>query len=188
MFNRNLHIGIADLKNLLFGIKRHYGLDFSNYALSSLKWRVENFIDRFHFKDIDELLHKLIKDDYFYQLFLKDILVDTSELFRDPEFWIELRRTVLFKFRKLDHVKILLPECNSGEELYSILIMLKIEGLIDKAEIAVTSLSALNVERMQNAIVETKKMELNIANFEKVYPSGNILNFFEDKGRQRALL
>ena len=184
MLKRQVHIGISDLKSLLFAIKRHKGIDFTDYALSSLKWRVENFMERFHFENTDELLHKLIKDDdYFYQLFLKDILVDTTELFRDPEFWIELKKTILFRLKKHEQINILLPECNSGEELHSLLILLKNEELIDKANICVTSLSKLNVERILQALLENKKMETNTANFEKVYENGKITDFFDDKGR-----
>jgi chemotaxis protein methyltransferase CheR len=158
------------------------GIDFSDYALSSLKRRVENFMKRFHFKDIDELTHKIIKDEYFYELFLKDILVDTTELFRDPEFWIELKRVVFFKFRKLNSIKIFIPESNSGEDLFSLLIMLSNEELLNKTEITLGSLSKLNIEKIQKATIETKKMEVNIANFEKIYENGNISDFFQEKG------
>ncbi len=182
MFEEHLYIGISDLKSLLFSIKMQKGIDFSEYALSSLKRRVENFMKRFHFKDIDELSHKIIKDEYFFELFLKDILVDTTELFRDPEFWIELRRLSFFKFRKLNSFKIFIPDSNSGEDLFSILIMLKNEELIDKSEIVLSSLSKLNIEKIQKATIETKKMEVNIANFEKIYENGNIYDFFQEKG------
>ncbi|MCF6240616.1 MAG: hypothetical protein L3J74_04635 [Bacteroidales bacterium] len=182
MFEEHLYIGISDLKGLLFSIKMQKGIDFSQYALSSLKRRVENFMKRFHFKDIDELTHKILKDEYFFELFLKDILVDTTELFRDPEFWIELKRTTFIKFRKLERIKIFLPESNSGEDLFSLLIMLKNEELIDKSEIFLGSLSKLNIEKIQKATIETKKMEVNIANFEKIYENGNIFDFFQEKG------
>lgn len=182
MFEEHLYIGISELKSLLFSIKMQKGIDFSDYALSSLKRRVENFMKRFHFKDIDELTHKIIKDEYFYQLFLKDILVDTSELFRDPEFWIELKRLSFFKFRKLNNLKIFVPDSNSGEDLFSLLIMLKNEDLIDKSEILLGSLSKLNIEKIEKAVIETKKMEVNIANFKKIYENGNIFDFFQEKG------
>jgi chemotaxis protein methyltransferase CheR len=182
MFEEHIYIGISDLKSLLFSLKMQKGIDFSEYALSSLKRRVENFMKKFHFKDIDELTHKIIKDEYFFELFLKDILVDTTELFRDPGFWIELKRLVFFKFRKINQIKIFIPESNSGEDLFSLLIMLRNEELLDKAEITLGSLSKLNVEKIQKATIETKKMEVNIANFEKIYENDNIFNFFQEKG------
>lgn len=182
MIENFVHIGISDLKSLLFTLKMQKGIDFSDYALSSLKRRVENFMNRFHFKEIDELSHRVIKDEYFYELFLKDILVSTTEMFRDPEFWVELRKTVLFRLRRNDMIRIFLPECNSGEEFFSLLIMLKSEKILEKSEIVVSSLSQLSVEEIEKAAIENKKMELNIANFEKVYEKGNISAFFEEKG------
>ncbi len=187
MFEEHIYIGISDLKSLLFSLKMQRGIDFSEYALSSLKRRVENFMKRFHFKDVDELTHKIIKDEYFFELFLKDILVDTTELFRDPEFWIELKRVVFFKFKKLDSIKIFIPESNSGEDLFSLLIMLSNEELLNKSEITLGSLSKLNVEKIQKATIETKKMEVNIANFEKIYKNVNIFDFFQEKGHVAKL-
>ncbi len=175
-------IGISELKNLILSIKQKNELDLSNYALSSLKRRVEDFMLRFHFFNIDELIHKTSKDDYFYKLFVKDILVDTTELFRDPEFWKELKISVLNKFRFLENTKILIPECNSGEELYSLLIVLSQMGILDKVQVCLTSLSQLNVDKIKNAAIELKKMEVNTANFERFDENGNIFDFFTKKG------
>jgi len=176
-----LLIGISELKNLILNIKTKKNLDFSNYALSSLKRRVEDFMLKFHFVNIDELIHRINKDESFYKLFVKNILVDTTELFRDPEFWKELRVSVLNKVKLSGNFKILIPECNSGEELYSLLIVLKQIGILEKTQICLTSLSQLNVEKIKNATIEQKKMEVNIANFERFDENGNIFDFFTKK-------
>jgi len=137
---------------------------------------------KFHFVNIDELIHKVSTDDYFYGLFLKEMLVDTTELFRDPEFWQELKLSVLTKFKNYEDIKILIPECNSGEELYTLLIILDQLNMLEKVKISVTSLSPLNVERIKNAAIESKKMEVNGANFERYDENGNIFDFFIKKG------
>ncbi len=175
-------VGISELKSLILNIKSNKELDFSNYALSSFKRRVESFMFRFHFLNIDELIYKINKDEYFYDLFIDDILVDTTELFRDPEFWKELKISVLNKFKFSGNLKILIPECNSGEELYSLLIILDQMGILDNVKICLTSLSKLNVEKIKNAAIELKKMEVNSANFERFDENGNIFDFFTKKG------
>ena len=177
-----LIIGISDLKTLILNIKTKKDVDFSNYALSSLKRRVESFMLRFHFQNIEDLIHKINNDENFYELFLKDILVDSTELFRDPEFWRELKVYVLHKFKFSEEIQILIPECNSGEELYTLLIILDQINMLDRVKIFLTSLSHLNVEEIKNAAIELKKMEVNSANFERFYENGNIFDFFIKKG------
>ncbi len=175
-------IGISALKSLILNLNTYRNIDFSNYALSSLKRRVEDFMLKFHFLNIDELKHKVGTDEYFYELFIKNILVDTTELFRDPEFWQELKFSVLTKFKNYENIKILIPECNSGEELYTLLIILDQINLLEKSKVCVTSLSQLNVEKIKNAVIELKKMEVNGANFERFNENGNIFDFFTKKG------
>lgn len=175
-------IGISELKSLILNIKTKKGIDFSNYALSSLKRKVESFMLRFYFLNIDELIHKISNEEYFYELFLKEILVDTTELFRDPEFWRELKISVLNKFKVSKQIKILIPECNSGEELFTLLIILDQLNMLDRVKVCLTSLSRLNVERIKNAAIDLKKMEVNSANFERFNENGNIFDFFIKKG------
>ncbi|OQY03091.1 MAG: hypothetical protein B6I20_05795 [Bacteroidetes bacterium 4572_117] len=180
-------IGISELKSLILRIKTARNVDFSNYALSSLKRRVENFMLEYHLTEVDKLQLKLYKDDFFYNLFLKYILVDTTELFRDPEFWLELIEIVLKKFKHSEEYNILIPECNSGEELYTLLIILDRLNMLDNVKICLTSLSKLNVEKIETALIELKKMEVNEANFERFEKNGNIFDFFIKKGRSFKL-
>jgi len=177
-----LIIGISELKSLILNIKTNKGIDFSNYALSSLKRRVESFMLKFHSQNTEELIHRISNDQNFYELFLKDILVNSTELFRDPDFWKELKVYVLNKFKFSEEIQILIPECNSGEELYTLLIVLDQINMLDRVKIFLTSLSPLNIEKIKNATIELKKMEVNIANFERYHENGNIFDFFIKKG------
>lgn len=177
-----LVLGISELKALILSVKLQRGTDFSNYSLSSLKRRVEIFLVKFHFSNINELIHKISNDDYFYKIFIKEILVDTTELFREPEFWKELKILVLNKFKYSKKIKILIPECNSGEELYSLLIILKQETLLNDAKICLTSLSPINIDKIKKASLSLKQMEVNTANFLRFDENGNIFDFFTNKG------
>lgn len=177
-----LVIGISELEEIILNIKLYKGIDFSDYAYSSLKRRIENFMLQFNFVNVDELIHKINKDNYFFDLFLESILVDTTEMFRDPDFWKVLKINVLKRINTKERINVLVPECNSGEELYSLLIVLEQLGLIDKTKVCVSSLSDLNVQRIKNAAIELKKMEINSANFERFDENGNIFDFFRDKG------
>ncbi|MBN1251921.1 MAG: hypothetical protein JXR51_16825 [Bacteroidales bacterium] len=175
------NIGITDFKNLIQSVKDNFYIDFSNYALSSLKRRVELFLQNFHFNNIDELIYKLNNDKKFFQVFLKNITVDTSEMFRDPEFWDEFKTFIIKKSKNNTELKIWLPCSNSGEELYSLLIILEKLKLTEKTLIYVSSISTINVDNIKEASLEIKKMDVNSANFDRIEDGGNLFDFFTIK-------
>jgi chemotaxis protein methyltransferase CheR len=84
-------LGISDLKTLFQSIKSKYSIDFSNYAISSFKRRLEDFMDHYHIQNFDDLIHRIENDKDFFKLFISFQMVDTTEMFRDPEFWEELK-------------------------------------------------------------------------------------------------
>jgi len=180
-------LGISDLKNLFQSINYCYADDYSNFALSSLKRRIEDFMFGFHLLSIDDLIHKLEKDKSFYELFSRSILVDTTEMFRDPEFWDEMKNLVLKKYRYAENIKIWIPDCNSGDEMYTLQIVLDELKLMDKSKAYVTTSSEFNVERILKATVEQKKMETNIANFDRYMEGGKLLNYFVVKANASIL-
>lgn len=171
-------LGISDLKNLFQSINSCYGDDYSNFALSSLKRRIEDFMFGFHLPGIDDLIHKLEKDKIFYELFFRALLVDSTEMFRDPEFWDELKSLVLKKYRYAENIKIWIPDCNSGDEMYTLQIVLDELKLREKSSIYVTTSSEFNAERIEKATIEQKKMEINIANFERYMEGGALKEYF----------
>ena len=178
---QTLNIKISDFKNLLYNIRDNYKIDFSDYSLSSLKRRVELFSLKYHINTNDELIYRLNKDNKFFQLFLKSILVDETEMFRDSEFWNELKENIIDKSKNNEELKIWLPHCNSGEELYSLLILLDKLNLIDHSSICVSSLSSVNIDRISEASIELKNMEANNANYERSKIGVNLMNYFKKK-------
>jgi chemotaxis protein methyltransferase CheR len=175
-------LGISDVKSLFQAVKTSQSIDFSNYALSSLKRRVEKFMDSYFLSNIDELINRLSKDNIFFGMFLQAILVEETEMFRDPEFWSELKNIVLKKYRYATEIKIWLPDINSGEELYSLQIILEQLNLAEKTTVFVSTLSSLNAEKIKKAVFDQKKMEINIANFERFEEGANLNEYFQQKG------
>ena len=175
------NIGISDFKSLIHSIKDNYYIDFSDYSLSSLKRRVELFLPKYHLNNSDALVSKLIGDKKFFQLFLKTILVNTNEMFRDHEYWNELKKIIVNKSTKNPELKFWFPYCNSGEELYSLLILLDKLNLIESSLVHVSSLSLLNVDRINEASLEIKSIEANSANLERTEIEGDLNDYFNLK-------
>lgn len=180
-------VGISDLKTLYQSINNNYSIDFSNYALSSLRNRIEDFIDRYRLTSIEELILKIETDKSFFQLFLKNILVDTTEMFRDPDFWVFLRIHIFSKFVNRNDYKFWIPDCNSGEELYTLQIITNQLNLQDKTYVFITSLCPLNIDRISDAHIDGKKMEISTANFERYQGSTSLNDYFIVKGNENIL-
>ncbi len=180
-------LGISDMKNLFQSLNNTYSLDLSNYALSSLKSRVEDFMLNYHFSSIDELIHKVESDLSFFQMLLNKVLVETTEMFRDPEFWNFLKINILSRTNYQNDLKIWIPECNSGEELYTLQIIIHQLNLQQKSKVCLTTLSALNIERISKASLEIKKMEINSANFERYQEQGKLEEYFSNKSNSFKL-
>ena len=113
-------------------IKKIYGFDFSDYTKASLKRRVARvmMLKKLEFYD---LKHILVNDQQFFQEFLEEITVNVTEMFRDPSFYKTLNSQVVPYLSTYQHIKIWCAGCSSGEEAYSLAILLKEAGLTKKS-------------------------------------------------------
>ena len=129
--------------------------------------------------DLNQLILKIGKDKDFLEQMVKDITVNTTELFRNPEMWQTLRYHILPKFKKNRSIFIWHAGCSSGQEIYSMLILLNELGLFDQAKVFATDINTDMLEAAKNG---TYKYRFNLGyldNFDKVLKE-NPFNF-EDK-------
>lgn len=147
-----------DLEKVVAVVRRNFGFEFGDYAISSFKRRVERFLAIKGMEDINDLCMALRSKDFFED-FLKEITVNTTELFRDPELWRVLREKILPKlFKKNERVSIWHAACSSGEETLSMAITLKELGLLDRADIVATDINADMVKQAQSGLYMAWRM------------------------------
>jgi len=148
-------------------LKNESNYDFSEYSEKSLKRRLQKILIDNHL-DIVGVINKLKSDKLFLEKTVKDITVNTTELFRDPQIWQNLRYRVLPKFANNKNINIWHAGCSTGQEVYSMMILLNEMGLLDKAKIFA---SDLNIDALEAAKKGVYKYRFNIGyldNFEKV--------------------
>ncbi len=141
--------------------------DFSEYSEKSLKRRVQKILLDNNM-DIMALVNKIKTDPSFLEKMVRDITVNTTELFRDPQIWQALRYRILPKFKNNKNINIWHAGCSTGQEVYSMMILLNEMGLLDKAKIFATD---LNEEALDMAKKGNYKYRFNIGyldNFDKV--------------------
>jgi len=175
-------IGMTDCLNIIRQIKELYGLDLEEYALTSLRRRIERSIELHNLRRPELLLARLREDQSFFDTFLSDIAVESTEFFRDPGMWIILRNRIIPGLCKSDSVlRILLPSCVSGDELYSLLILLKESNCLERVEITANCPSERNKQLIQGGIVNVTKLESSLTNYNHFEGTGKLHDYFIKK-------
>jgi chemotaxis protein methyltransferase CheR len=164
-----------DLKSIIALIRRKYGYDFSNYAISSFRRRVLRLLE---LKKLTPaaLLEKLEEQSGFFIQFINEVTVNVTEMFRDHAFWNILRDEILPQIRKnRSQIKIWHAGCSSGEEVFSMAIVLKEMGIRDEVAILATDLDFDALEKGRSGSFPLKGMEVNEKNYKKFGGSKNSL-------------
>ena len=181
MVSNSIEIGIREIRQLTGFIKATHGIDYTEYALTSFKRRVENFLTANSF-DMATLLKKLAAQE-FMDHFAGRIAVSATELFRDPTFWVLLKNIYLANIlREQPKMRIWLPMCASGEELYSLAILLKENGWSERAEIHVSSMSDETLEAIKRGWMNYEKLEISIKNYARFQGAGQLTDYFKKLG------
>ena len=129
-----------DINLIIDAIKSYSPYDFSNYSIKSFTRRIEKALIDFRL-DIEQLILTIKKDPEFVEKLTKNITVNTTELFRDPKVWQTLRYRVLNKFSSNCKINIWHAGSSTGQEVYSMLILLNEMGLLEKSNVFATDLN-----------------------------------------------
>jgi len=178
-------LGIVDTRNIIKTLQDVYNYDFKNYALTFFKRRVEKVIVKYNLKDADGFIKRTETDRDFFEIFLQEICVENTEMFRDPSLWRVLKEELFPHIIKdATNFKIWFPEVSSGEELFSTAIILKKLNLAHNVQLIASSISELDIEKTKKGIFDPKKGEVNDANYKRIFTHGELSDYYtqeEDK-------
>lgn len=166
-----VELGIVDIREIIKLVKTNYDIDFSNFALTSLKYRLEHIIAKNNLTNPENLYRKLLEQRPFFDKFLSQLFVPSTEMFRDPSVWRWLREE---HFATLDELslmnyKIWLPYCVSGGELYTLVILLKELNLLSKIKIYATIFSDESLDNIRSGEYPLKKLDISIENYKRFH-------------------
>lgn len=131
-----------EMKLLLEGIYHWYGYDYRNYAYNTIKRRVWHRIHGEKLSTISGLLEKVLHDSDCLKRLVADFSINVTEMFRDPIFFLNFREHVIPLLRTYPSIRIWHAGCSTGEEVYSMAILLSEEGLYDKTKIYATDINS----------------------------------------------
>ena len=170
-------ISVENVAELIDLIKRVYGFDFSAYSKASFKRRLTRIlmIKNLSFYD---LKHKLVNDYPFFQDFLDEITVNVTEMFRDPGFYKTLNTQVLPYLSTYQHLKIWSAGCSSGEEAYSLAILLKEAGLKNRTFIYGTDVNTVVLKEARTGIYSFRSIKSYTENYQLTGLGGSLTDYF----------
>ena len=163
---------------LLEGIFRQWGFDFRNYAPSSLRRRVMNFMRGEHISSISALQDRVLHDQDWLNRFLYSLSVNVSAVFRDPGFYRTFRQEVVPLLRTYPFVRIWLAGVSMGEEVYSLAILLQEEGLYDRCRIYATDINDAVLKKAKEGIYPLDLMQTYTSNYIKAGGDRDFSNYY----------
>ncbi len=156
----------ADIQLLVTAIYLRYSYDFRDYAGASQKRRVLKALAHLDYPTIPALQAAVVKDADLFMRLLQYLTIPVSEMFRDPSFFLALRRQVVPVLRTYPSLKIWIAGCSTGEEVYSLAILLKEEGLLDRTLIYATDINPQSLNKARQGIFSLGSIQTHTANYQ----------------------
>ncbi len=167
-----------EIRLLLEAIYQKYGYDYRNYSKDHVRRRIFHRLSMSNFSSISEMQHKILYDKEFFNTLLQDFSINVTEMFRDPSFYKAIREDVIPLLRTYPFIRIWHAGCATGEEVYSMAILLKEEGLYDKSLIYATDINERVLQRAKEGIYSIDNIKEYCQNYQKSGGSASLSDYF----------
>jgi chemotaxis protein methyltransferase CheR len=166
---------------LVSAICKRYGYDFSDYGHASLKRRIIHRKETSGFDSIAAMIPNILHDKKLFDIFMQDLSITVTELFRDPSFYKALREKIVPILKTFPFAKIWHAGCATGEEVYSMAIMLEEEGLLDRVQIYATDFNQHALEAAKEGVYPIKKIRQYMQNYKDAGGKLSLSEYFKEK-------
>ncbi len=174
----DLDLQLLELRLLVDAIEQRYDYDFRHYAQSSLKRRVLNRVHAEGLDSISDLIPRILHDVHFFDRFLVEMSVTVTKMFRNPSVFKTLRERVLPILATYSRINIWHAGCATGEEVYSMAIMLAEEGLLDRTQIYATDYNNNSLDTAKKAIYPIGDIQEFSSNYLESGGLGSLSDFY----------
>ncbi|MCD4709072.1 MAG: protein-glutamate O-methyltransferase CheR [Candidatus Sabulitectum sp.] len=174
--NENLEINL-----LIEAVRKKYGYDFSGYSRASLKRRIKKTLNESYSTSISGMIHRIIYEKEFFDRLLLDLSVNVTEMFRDPLFFKAIKEEVLPVLAKQSSIKIWHAGCSTGEEVYSMAILLKEADIYNKSQIFATDFNEVVLSKARQGIFPIGNLRESTRNYQKSGGTGAFTDWYTAK-------
>ncbi|MCB0395048.1 MAG: protein-glutamate O-methyltransferase CheR [Flavobacteriales bacterium] len=158
-------INDIEIPLLLEAIFQRYGYDFRSYSKAHVKRRILQRLRLSGLESVSMLQHRVLADPSFASEVLKDLSINVTEMFRDPKFYAAVREKVVPLLKTWSYCKIWHAGCSTGEEVYSMAILLSEEGVYDRTQLYATDFNYDVVKQAREGIYPIQQMKRHAMNY-----------------------
>jgi len=156
-----------EIELLLEAIYRHYGFDFRSYAFSSIRRRIWKRINAEGLNNVTALQERVLHDSNVMERLLLDLSINVTAMYRDPGFYRAFREDVIPLLRTYPFIRIWHAGCSTGEEVYSMAILLEEEGLLARSRLYATDINEVVLQQARAGIFPLERMQEYTENYIK---------------------
>jgi chemotaxis protein methyltransferase CheR len=164
-----------------------YSYDFRNYTVASQKRRVLHALDQLGLPSISALQERVLRDPALFGRLLQFLTIPVSEMFRDPAYFLALRQHVVPILHTYPSVKVWVAGCSTGEEVFSLAILLREEGLLARTQIYATDINPASLEKARQGIFPLEAIRGYTTNYQRAGGRSRIFRLLHRRLRRRAL-
>ncbi len=158
-------ISDRELELLINEVFEYHGYDFSGYSKASFKRRIDRLFQIDSLNGFSELLFKVRTDDTYFQHMVEEITVNVTEMFRDSLFYKTLREEIIPVLATKPFIRVWHAGCSTGEEVYSMAILLKEANLLHKSLLYATDLNPLVLDKARKGFFPLRMIKQYSENY-----------------------
>jgi chemotaxis protein methyltransferase CheR len=174
----SLEMEELEIDLLLEAIQRRYGYDFRDYARASLRRKVRQIVATVGVRHVSELVPRLLHEPDLFGNVVGFFGTPVTEMFRDSPFFGFIRESVVSYLKTWPFVRIWVAGCATGEEVYSLAILLREEGIYDRCTLFATDFLDPLLQRAREGIYPLRSMKDNIANYQRAGGRGTLSDYY----------
>jgi chemotaxis protein methyltransferase CheR len=167
-----------EIQLLLDAMHMKYGYDFSGYSREMLTRRIESKLSKSNLNSITEMTSKVIHDPEFFSTLIYEISIPVTEMFRDPSVYVSLKEKVFPILKTFPYINIWHAGCATGEEVYSMAIALKEEGLYDRCQIYATDINDRALKKAREGIYPVDRIQKYTQNYQEAGGKTSFSNYY----------
>lgn len=176
-----------EIRLLLEALYHRYHYDFRSYAMSSIRRRLRQARDNLGFATISAMQERVLHDPLMLPIMLRYLTVQVSEMFRDPSYFRAIRETVVPHLRTYPSLKVWIAGCSTGEELYSLVILFREEGLEERTLFYATDINSEALAQAEAGVYELERMRLFTENHRQAGGKTSLSDYYHS-GYNRCVL
>lgn len=175
----NRSLDVEKVYSFLKDLNTIYGYDYTEYQIDSIMRRIDIAMVKESIYDFDLFTEQVLNNEETFNNLFLDFSINTTEFFRDPEVFASIKNKILPYLNSYNHIKIWCAGCSNGKEPYSLAIMLKEAGMLNKTQIYATDINPYVIEEAKSGMYSMGTLDKDISNYRSAEGENSFIQYFD---------